>query len=97
MSEPHFRIDLQESCIDCGRSLEFDPRPFEGVKQKPLAPGNSRLQMKLPDEMQHQRPVRCETCRNAHREKWEWRKRQLPWLIAIVVVLLGASLWLIFR
>ena len=97
VSEPHFTIDIQESCIDCGRSLEFDPRPFKGVKDKPLAPGNTRRQMGLPDEMQHQRPVRCESCRTAHSEKWARRKRQLPWLIAFAMILLALALWLLLK
>ena len=81
--------------MDCERSIDFDARPFEGVKKKPLAPGNSRFQLEMPDEVQHKRPVRCEACRIAHHEKWERRKRQLPWLIAVAVLLLGLSLWLL--
>ena len=83
--------------MDCGRSIDFDPRPFEGVKKKPLAPGNSAFQLEMPDEVQHKPPVRCEACRIAHRHKWERRKRQLPWLIAVAVLLLGLSLWLLLK
>ena len=83
--------------MDCGRSIDFDPRPFEGVKKKPLAPGNSAFQLEMPDEVQHKPPVRCEACRIAHRHKWDRRKRQLPWLIAVAVLLLGLSLWLLLK
>ena len=83
--------------MDCGRSIDFDPRPFEGVKKKPLAPGNSAFQLEMPDEVQHKPPVRCEACRIAHRHKWERRKRQLPWLIAVAVLMLGLSLWLLLK
>ena len=55
---PHFRIDVHESCVDCGRSINFDSQPFEGVKKKPLAPGNSAFQSEMPDEVQHKPPVR---------------------------------------
>ena len=83
--------------MDCGRSIDFDPRPIEGVKKKPLAPGNSAFQLEMPDEVQHKPPVRCEACRIAHRHKWDRRKRQLPWLIAVAVLLLGLSLWLLLK
>ena len=83
--------------MDCGRSIDFDPRPFEEVKKKPLAPGNSAFQLEMPDEVQHKPPVRCEACRIAHRHKWDRRKRQLPWLIAVAVLLLGLSLWLLLK
>ena len=83
--------------MDCGRSIDFDPRPFEGVKIKPLAPGNSAFQLDMPDEVQHKPPVRCEPCRIAHLHKWERRKRQLPWLIGVAVLLLGLSLWQLLK
>ena len=94
---PHWGIDVHESCVDCGRSIDFDPRPFEGVKKKPLAPGNSAFQLEMPDEVQHKPPVRCEACRIAHRHKWDRRKRQLPWLIGVAVLMLGLSLWLLLK
>jgi hypothetical protein len=83
--------------VDCGRAIDFDPRPFEGVKKKPLAPGNSAFQMEMPYEVQYLKPIRCEPCRIAHTLKWERRKRQLPWLIAMAVLLLGLSLWLLLK
>jgi len=93
----HFKIDVHEGCVDCGRGINFDPRPFVEVKKKPLAPGNSAFQLEMPDEVQHLKPVRCEPCRIAHTLKWERRKRQLPWLIAVAVLLLGLSLWLLLK
>ena len=83
--------------MDCGRSIDFDPRPFEGVKKKPLAPGNSAFQLEMPDEVQHKPPIRCEPCRIAHTNKWDRRKRQLPWLIGVAVLMLGLSLWLLLK
>ena len=83
--------------MDCGRTSDFNPRPFVEVKKKPLAPGNSAFQLAMPDEVQHKRPVRCEPCRIAHHVKWERRKRQLPWLIALAVLLVGFSLWLLLK
>ena len=83
--------------MDCGRAIDFDPRPFEGMKKKPLAPGNSAFQLEMPDEVQHKPPVRCKECRITHRHKWERRKRQLPWLISVAVLLLGLSLWLLLK
>ena len=91
------RIEVHENCVDCGRPIDFDPSPFEGVKKKPLAPGNSAFQVSMPDEAQHQRPIRCEACRISHHNKWDRRKRQLPWLITVAVLLLGLSLWLLLR
>ena len=90
-------IDVHESCVDYGRSIDFDPRPFEGVKKKPLAPGNTRLHMELPDEVQHKSPERCESCKLAHYVKWQARKKQLPWLIALVVGLLALAGWLLWK
>ncbi len=91
------RIEVHENCVNCGRPIDFDPSPFEGVKKKPLAPGNSAFQVSLPDEMQHNRPVRCDACQMAHSKKWNSRKRLLPWLITIIVLLIMLGLWLLLR
>ena len=60
------RILIQESCVECGHPIAAVPRPFEESGKKPLAPGNSQFQMELPNEIQHQNPLRCEECRTAH-------------------------------
>jgi hypothetical protein len=62
-------IVVHGNCVDCGRPVEFDPTPFSGAPAKPLAPGNTRLHMEMPDEMQHKRPERCEECKLAHHMK----------------------------
>jgi len=35
--------------------MELDASPFTSGAAKPLAPGNTRLHMELPDEAQHKR------------------------------------------
>ena len=87
------RILIQESCIECGRPILAAPRPFEKPGKKPLAPGNSQFQMELPNEIQHQNPLRCVECRMAHQSRWKNRKRQLPWLVSLAVLLLIWVAW----
>ena len=71
--------------------------PFTGAPAKPLAPGNTRLHMELPDEMQHKHPERCEECKLAHFVKWQARRKQLPWLIALAVGSLALAGWLVLK
>lgn len=90
-------IVVHGNCVDCGRPVEFDARPFTGAGAKPLAPGNTRLHMELPDEMQHKHPERCEECKLAHFVKWQARRKQLPWLIALAVGSLALAGWLVLK
>ncbi|MDE2682490.1 MAG: hypothetical protein OSB29_14145 [Verrucomicrobiota bacterium] len=90
-------IVIHENCVDCGRPVEFNPTAFTGAAAKPLAPGNTRLHMELPDEMQHKHPERCEECKLAHYMKWQARKKQLPWLIALAAGLLALAGWVLLK
>ena len=90
-------IVVHGNCVDCGRPVEFDPTPFTGAAAKPLAPGNTRLHMELPDEMQHKHPERCEECKLAHFVKWQAQRKQLPWLIALAVGSLALAGWLVLK
>ena len=90
-------IVVHGNCVDCGRPVDFDARPFTGAGAKPLAPGNTRLHMELPDEMQHKHPERCEECKLAHFVKWQARRKQLPWLIALAVGSLALAGWLVLK
>ena len=92
-------IVVHGNCVNCGRPLEFDPTPFNSgnASAKPLAPGNTRLHMELPDEMQHKRPERCEDCKLAHHIKWQARRKQLPWLIALAAGLLALAGWIFLK
>jgi len=90
------RITIKGNCVECGCPLGAEPAPFEGSKSKPLAPGNSSFQIELPDEAQHQRVARCKPCRLKHREKWETRRRQLPWLIALAAACVAYAVWLLW-
>ena len=90
-------IMVHGNCVDCGRPVDFDARPFTGAGAKPLAPGNTRLHMELPDEMQHKHPERCEECKLAHFVKWQARRKQLPWLIALAVGSLALAGWLVLK
>jgi hypothetical protein len=90
-------IVVHGNCVDCGRPVEFDARPFTGAGAKPLAPGNTRLHMELPDEMQHKHPERCEECKLAHFVKWQARRKQLPWLIALAAGSLALAGWLVLK
>ena len=90
-------IVVHGNCVDCGRPVEFDPTPFTGAAAKPLAPGNTRLHMELPDEMQHKHPERCEECKLTHFVKWQARRKQLPWLIALAVGSLALAGWLVLK
>ena len=90
-------IVVHGNCVDCGRPVDFDARPFTGAGAKPLAPGNTRLHMELPDEMQHKHPERCEECKLAHFVKWQARRNQLPWLIALAVGSLALAGWLVLK
>ena len=87
---------MKGNCVDCGCPVGAEPVPYEGGEAKPLAPGNSSFQIELPDEAQHQPVARCEPCRLKHREKWEGRRKQLPWLIAMAIVALVYVVWLLW-
>jgi len=77
--------------------VEPDARPFTSGTAKPLAPGNTRLHMELPDEAQHKRPERCEECKLDHYMKWQARRKQLPWLIALAPGLLALAGWVLLK
>ena len=90
-------IVVHGNCVDCGRPVEFDARPFTSGAAKPLAPGNTRLHMGLPDEAQHKRPERCEERKLAHYMKWQARRKQLPWLITLAAGLLALAGWVLLK
>ncbi len=91
------RIVVHGNCVDCGQPLAASPVPFAEKSNKPLAPGNTRLQMEMPDEAQHKSPERCEKCKLGHYQKWQSRRKQLPWLVALAVVLVVLVGWMVFR
>tara|TARA_B100001939_G_C16404620_1_gene389787 strand:+ start:41 stop:352 length:312 start_codon:yes stop_codon:yes gene_type:complete len=91
------RILVQENCVECGRPVGGNPEPFESADNKPLAPGNSQFQLEMPNEIQHQNPLRCEACRLAHHSRWADRKRQLPWLATLAILLLIWVAWNLLR
>ncbi|MBC8326617.1 MAG: hypothetical protein H8E27_13440 [Verrucomicrobia subdivision 3 bacterium] len=90
-------IVVHGNCVDCGRPVEFSPAPFTGKASKPLAPGNTRLHMEMPDEVQHKSPERCKKCKLAHYTKWQARRKQLPWLIGLVTGLLALAGWILLK
>ena len=77
--------------------MEFNARPFTSGTTKPLAPGNTRLHMELPNEAQHKRPERCEERKLAHYMKWQARRKQLPWLITLAAGLLALAGWVLLK
>ena len=90
-------IVVHGNCVDCGRPAEVDPTPFTKAAAKPLAPGNTRLRIELPAQAQHKSPERCESCKLAYYVKWQSRKQQLPWLVALVVGVLVLTGWLLWK
>ena len=77
--------------------MKFDARFFTSRAAKPLALGNTPLHMELPNEAQDKRPEFCEECKLVHYMKWQARRKQPPWLIALVMGLMVITEWLLWK